>query len=129
MRLFSGSILAALGLAAGLSFGLAGCAAGGMGEELPQSLGGLPADAPAQPKKAYKYPAVHDMPPSRATPTMSDADQVRLEKELQAARDRVEGKPSPAKKPVAARKKQTPAAKSQPLDIKSGQASGAAPKP
>jgi hypothetical protein len=129
MRLFSGLILAAFGLAVGLSLGLAGCAAGGMGEELPQSLGGLPADAPAPPKNAYKYPAVHDMPPARVTPTMSDADQIKLEKELQATRDRLEGKPGPAKKPVAARKKRAPAAKNQPLDIKSGQASGAAPKP
>ena len=108
-----------------------------MGEELPQSMGGLPADAPKAPKTPYKYPAVHDMPPPRATPTMSDADQVRLEKELQQARDRVEGKPEaaekpakkPTKKPAGARKKRLPAAKNQPLDIKSGQASGAAPKP
>ncbi len=137
MRVFTGSILAAFGLVAGLSLGLGGCAAGSMGEELPQSMGGLPADAPKAPQTPYKYPAVHDMPPPRATPTMSDADQVRLEHELQATRDRVEGNPGAAekptkksnKKPAAARKKRAPAPKNQPLNIKSGAASGAAPKP
>jgi hypothetical protein len=80
------SILVAFGLAAGLS----GCSAGPLGDVLPQSMGGLPADAPAPPKVPYQYPAVHDMPPPRATPPLSDEQQWKLEQDLTALRNRQE---------------------------------------
>jgi hypothetical protein len=51
---------------------------------------GVPAGAPARPATPYQYPAVHDMPPPRATAPMNDEEQFRLEKELQAVRDRQE---------------------------------------
>jgi hypothetical protein len=38
------------------------------------------------------------MPPPRATKTMSDEEQFKLEKELTAARNRQEGRPAPRKK-------------------------------
>jgi hypothetical protein len=117
-----------VGLAIGLSGGLAGCSTDRIIDDLPAGVG-LPADAPARPKVAYQYPAVHDMPPPRATPALSDAAQVRLEKELLTDRDRLEGKPSLAKKSAARRKKPAEAPNSQPLNIKSEQGSGAATKP
>ncbi|HEY0222932.1 MAG TPA: hypothetical protein VGC38_00285, partial [Pseudolabrys sp.] len=67
---------------------LAGCSAGPWSDQMPQSLGGLPADAPARPLSPYQYPAVHDMPPPRATKPMNDEEQFKLEKELSAIRDR-----------------------------------------
>ncbi|HXD45405.1 MAG TPA: hypothetical protein VN655_09760 [Pseudolabrys sp.] len=57
-------------------------------ESLPPSMGGLPADAPAPPKTEYQYPAVHDMPPPRIDKTLSDDQQLDLEKQLLDARDR-----------------------------------------
>lgn len=105
---------------------LAGCAAGQIGDTLPNSLGGLPQGAPARPNALNRqYPAVHDMPPARATDPLSETDQVKLEKELQAARDLQAAEaakdaappapppPPPAPPPAAkpAVKKQTDAAK------------------
>lgn len=118
------SMALSLALSSGL---LAGCATGVVVDDLPSAVG-LPADAPARPKVAYQYPAVHDMPPPRAVPPLSDAAQVRLEKELLTDRDRLEGKPISTKKPGSAKK---PAAEvnNQPLNIKSDQGSGAATKP
>ena len=51
-------------------------------------MGGLPADAPAAPKTPYQFPAVHDMPPPRTATPMSDDQQIKLEQDLEAARDR-----------------------------------------
>lgn len=127
-RKFVSSLALALGLSIGTGGLLGGCATGVVVDDLPAGVG-LPADAPARPKVAYQYPAVHDMPPPRATEPLSDAAQVRLEKELQSDRDRLEGKPVPAKKRAAAAKKRPEAANSQPLNIKSDQGSGAATKP
>jgi hypothetical protein len=79
------STLAALCLAGALS----GCSAGPL-EQLPQSLGGPPSDAPPPPKTNYEYPAVHDMPPPRATEPMSEDQQWKLEQDLKALRDRQE---------------------------------------
>lgn len=83
MRAFHASILAVFLLAAAL----AGCAAGPIVDELPGDLG-LPKGAPARPVAPYQYPAVHDMPPARATTPMTDEEQLKLEKELTAVRDR-----------------------------------------
>ena len=95
------SIVAVLALAAALT----GCAAGPLVDSLPSSMG-LPADAPARPVTPYQYPAVHDMPPARSTPTMSEDEQMKLEKDLAAIRDRQEGRPAPAKKATTVTKKQ-----------------------
>ena len=119
----------AVGLAFGLASGLGGCAPGAVIDQLPAGAGGLPDNAPARPATPYKYPAVHDMPPERTTAPMSAGEQVRLERELQAARDRLEGKSGTARKVNRAGKKPATAAKNRPLDIKNGQPSGAARKP
>jgi hypothetical protein len=83
------SLLAALAVAASL----AGCSAGPLSDSLkqmPESLGGLPPDAPKSPAMPYQYPAVHDMPPPRSTEPMSEDQQYQMEKELNAIRDRQE---------------------------------------
>jgi hypothetical protein len=115
-------LLAALSLAA-----LSACSSSQVIDELPSAVG-LPADTPARPATPYQYPAVHDMPPPRSTEPMSAEDQLKLEKELSAARDRQEGRKSLTEKPgqpsKKALKKDT---KEKPAD---GQASGtAATKP
>jgi hypothetical protein len=102
---------------------LTGCSAGPLGEQLPQSLGGLPAGTPPPPATPYQYPAVHDMPPPRATEPMTEEQQYRVEKELNALRDRQEdaqaqdkksAKKAAKKKPVPAQTHQNAGAKSNP---------------
>jgi hypothetical protein len=58
-----------------------------MVDQLPGDMG-LPKGAPARPVTPYQYPAVHDMPPPRATTPMTDEEQLKLEKELNTVRDR-----------------------------------------
>jgi hypothetical protein len=77
--------------AAGLAFLLAGCSTAPTMERLPESLGGLPANAPARPATPHEYPAVHDMPPPRADKPMTDEEQLKTEKALTSARDHLEG--------------------------------------
>jgi hypothetical protein len=91
VRAFHASILVSkwLARALGLVMALVGCSPGAAIDQLPDSLG-LPAGAPARPAAPYQYPAVHDMPPPRATAPMSDEEQFKLEKELRAVRDRQE---------------------------------------
>jgi len=121
-RAFQSPALAVFCLSLVLSLGLGGCASGGMLEQLPPAVGGEPAGLPAKPKADYRYPAVHDMPPDRASAPLSDTDQVRLEKELQAARDKQEAQygaasqaePPAKKKPAAAKTDQTSGAKTNP---------------
>ena len=103
--------------ALGLAAVLAGCSPGPIIDRLPTDLG-LPAGTPARPAAPYEYPAVHDMPPDRATSPMSEEEQVRLEKELASVRDRQEGR-----QPAA--KKGSPPAKKSAKDAKNGQADGA----
>ncbi len=111
------SILVLLGLATIL----AGCASGPMIDGLPGAVG-LPAEAPVRPAVAYEYPAVHDMPPPRAAPTMTEEQQIKLENELTAVRERQEAEEKtgkkgahPAKKkPAAADNAQAGGAKSNP---------------
>ena len=110
-------IWAALGLAAVL----AGCTPGPIIDRLPSELG-LPAGAPARPETPYEYPAVHEMPPDRASSPMTEEEQVRLEKELINVRDRQEGRP-------AAPKKAAPAAKKPPKGGQNGQTDGAKANP
>jgi hypothetical protein len=64
----------------------AGCA--GVGEQVPQSFGGLPADVPARPAVVPPTPAVHDRPPPRADEPLDAAQQLKLEQDLAAARTR-----------------------------------------
>lgn len=75
--------LLAATIAAAVAPALAGCSS--VLSELPQSAGGLPADAPARPAIPADYPAVNDVPNDRA-PIMSDKDRQKLEADLAAAR-------------------------------------------
>ncbi len=87
MRVLERSILAAL---AALAVALAGCSASSVMERLPTAAGGLPEGVPAAPTTPYVYPAVHDVPPPRADKPLTDEQQVKLEKDLQTARDRLD---------------------------------------
>ena len=119
------AISAAAALTAGLALplGLAGCTAGPMIDSLPANVG-LPAGAPERPVTPYQYPAVHDMPPPRATPAMSEEEQVRVEKELSATRDRQEAREGKDKKPAATPKRK-PAKNAQDAAAKDGTKDGA----
>jgi len=115
------SLWAGLALAIALAVTLAGCSASSVIDKLPANMG-LPAGAPERPVTPYQYPAVHDMPPDRPTPTMTEQEQVRLERELANARDHQEGRPPPpAKKGAAGRK--------LPDNDDNGQAAGSGAKP
>ena len=114
-RALQRSILAALTLATATA--LAGCSSGAVIDKLPGDMG-LPAGTPERPTTPYVYPAVHDMPPPRATPTMSEEQQVKEEEELKAVRDRQEAGDGAAKKTAQPAKK-------KPATINTGQAAGA----
>jgi hypothetical protein len=58
------------------------------GDDVPHSWGGLPEGAPPRQKVIEPTPAVHDIPPPRATKPLNSAQQLQLEKELDAARTR-----------------------------------------
>ena len=129
------SIMAALGLSFVLASVLAGCAES-LVDKLPKELGGLPSGTPERPATSYQYPAVHDMPPPRSTTPMSEEDQFKLEKELQALRDRQAGGPPKAKTGTpAAKEAAKEAAKKQkkeqkkPGEAAGGQAAGAKTNP
>jgi hypothetical protein len=119
----------------GLGMTLVGCAAAPLVDQLPANIG-LPAGTPARPATPYQYPAVHDMPPPRATAPLSEEQQFKLEQELQSARDHQEGrtvagkptaqkaKPAADKKSVAVKKK-LPAA---PIIVPPAGANGTGPK-
>ena len=78
MGIIGRTVLASVWLAAGLS----GCSPGPMIDKIPTDIMGLPAGTPMRPDTPYNYPAVHDMPPDRASVPMSDEEQLRLEKDL-----------------------------------------------
>ena len=123
-RTIGRSLLAACAVAASLT----GCSAGPLGDastqlgeklkSMPESLGGLPPDAPKGPAMPYQYPAVHDMPPARTSEPMNEDQQYRLEKELSAARDRQEAANPDAQKAAQAAKK---TAKKKPAPGQNGQ--------
>jgi len=69
---------------------LTGCSAAPMMESLPESLGGMPAEAPAAPKNPYQYPAVHDMPQRRSAKPLSDVDQQKMQQDLVKLREQQE---------------------------------------
>jgi len=113
-RALQRSILAALTLATATA--LAGCSSGAVIDKLPGDMG-LPAGTPERPTTPYVYPAVHDMPPPRATPTMSEEQQVKEEEELKVVRDRQEAGDGAAKKTAQPAKK-------KPATADTGQAAG-----
>ena len=120
-RTIGRSLLAAFAVVASLT----GCSAGPLSDSLkqmPESLGGLPPDAPKTPAMPYQYPAVHDMPPPRSDEPLSEDRQWQLEKELNAARDRQEAANPEAQKAAEAAKK---AAKKKAAPAKTGQNTGA----
>jgi hypothetical protein len=127
--------LAACGPAFGLVLALAvapvlaGCSTT-LADRLPGGVG-LPANAPARPMAAnYGYPAVHDMPPPRATEPLTDAEQLRLERDLENARDRLDSEADALEKPASNEiKSAKKPAKPKPLNGKSGETSGAVAKP
>ena len=74
-------------------------------------MGGEAAGTPSAPASPPAFPAVHDMPPARAAPILTEDQQRQAEAELVAARDRAR---PPPKKPAAhsqPQKKQQTAAK------------------
>jgi hypothetical protein len=118
------SVLAALSLAI-----LAGCSSSQMVDDLPAAVS-LPADAPARPATPYQVPAVHDMPPPRTTEPMSAEDQLKLEKELSAARDRQEGrKQVDEKAPQSVKKTVKKDTKRKPADEQAGGTAGVKTNP
>lgn len=125
-RALQSPALAIFALALTLSMGLGGCASGGMLDQLPAAVGGEPASLPPRPNTDYKFPAVHDMPPERAAVPLTDREQVRLEQELQQARDRQEALATDTAPPGPA---PAPAAKKKPAAPKNGQTSGAKMNP
>jgi hypothetical protein len=105
--------------AALLGLSVPGCLAQSIFGRMPESMGGLPADAPAAPKTPYAYPAVHDMPPDRKDKTLSEDQQSDLLNQLEHARDRQmrragedpDGADAPPKKPAVTKKKPSEAKK------------------
>ena len=91
------------------------------------SLAAFCRNAPARPMTPYQYPAVHDIPPPRASAPMSDEEQLRLEKELRSVRDRQEAQEGrkPPKASVATAKRTVPAAKEKAAPVTEKQPSGA----
>jgi hypothetical protein len=105
-RAVVGLVLAAFGLATLLC----GCVPGAVIDKLPGDMG-LPAATPERPATPYVYPAVHDMPPPREAAPMTEEQQVKLEKDLEAARDRQETREKAAVAPEKPQKKKKSAAK------------------
>jgi hypothetical protein len=77
---------ALIALAAALMLG--GCSGSQIADHMPTAVGGLPEDAPQRPATEQDYPAVHNMPPTRTTSTLTDEQQKRLQDDLVAARNR-----------------------------------------
>lgn len=117
VRVFERNLWTSLWLAAALT----SCSPGPIIDRLPGDMG-LPAGTPARPGTPYEYPAVHDMPPDRASVPMSEEEQLRLEKDLATARDRQEGRPPPGKKAPSTVKKPS-------INDENGQTAGAKANP
>ena len=80
-------------LIAGAAALVSGCSGSLIADHMPAAVGGLPADAPARPATEAPYPAVHNMPPARATTPLSYDQQKQLADDLIAARNRNGGNP------------------------------------
>lgn len=74
-------------------------------------MGGETRETPRAPASPPAYPAVHDMPPPRTVPVLTDDEQRQAEAELVAARDRQTNPAArkPAVQPQAQKKQQTAA--------------------
>jgi hypothetical protein len=83
--------LATVLVGAALGGALGGCSTGPLAD-LPQSIGGLPAGAPARPETPAAFPAVHDMPPQRRETLLEPDEQKRIQQDLERARDQQESK-------------------------------------
>lgn len=78
-----------------LALAVAGCATSQI-DQIPTSIGGLPAGAPARPATPAAFPAVHDVPPPRPQPMLDEEEQKRLEKDLISVRNRQSKQKAPA---------------------------------
>jgi hypothetical protein len=78
-------VVAAL-LTTAIALNLAGCSST-LFSEIPSSVGGLPAGTPERSSTPAAYPAVHDMPPPRSDTVLTDAEQKKIQSDLNAARD------------------------------------------
>jgi hypothetical protein len=65
---------------------LAGCSSAF--DALPHVAGGLPAETPARSATPPAYPEVHNMPPDRRAPVLSEEEKKAAENDLIAVRDR-----------------------------------------
>lgn len=117
--------LAALTLAV-----LGGCSSGQIIDDLPSGIG-LPAGTPARPASPYEYPAVHNMPPPRATEPLSAEEQLKMEEELTRLRSRQErAEPADKKRNRQANaSKPAKSAKKKPARVENGEGTGAKPNP
>lgn len=77
-------------LALPILLALVGCSSGQILDKMPEGMG-TPSNAPARPAVPYEYPAVHDVPADRGAPTLTEDQQIKLERDLAAARDRARG--------------------------------------
>jgi hypothetical protein len=80
-------------LIAGAAALVSGCSGSLIADHMPAAVGGLPEDAPARPTTDTPYPAVHNMPPARATTPLSYDQQKQLQDDLIAARNRYGANP------------------------------------
>ena len=68
-------------------------------DHLPTAAGGLLEGGPDRPTKQSNFPAVHDLPPPRASTVLTDAEQKKLEDDLIAARNRTASEAKPVGRP------------------------------
>ena len=80
----AGTPVAVVLLALALGLPMGGCAS--TIADMP--MVGMPTGAPARPAQPGEYLPVHDLPTSREGTAMAPADQVKMQAELTAARDR-----------------------------------------
>src|SRR5436305_10167926 len=107
-------------------FGLSACS--GMGDMLPEKVGGLPANAPERPADPLPTPNVYAVRPTREEPPLDAAEQKKLESDLTSLRESQKARanpppppPPPAKK-APAKKPATDAAAKKPSDDQKQQA-------
>jgi hypothetical protein len=67
--------------------GLCACSTGAVLGQLPEQVGGLPADAPKRPAETMPYPNVYEQRPTRSAKPLTEEEQKKLESELGNLRD------------------------------------------
>ncbi|MEW6449590.1 MAG: hypothetical protein AB1490_02975 [Pseudomonadota bacterium] len=82
--------------AAALACSLSLAACGTISEKMSTTMSensmiGLPANTPARPEAPPAFPAVHDMPAPRTNAVLTSTEQIKMEEELTAARDQLDG--------------------------------------